>query len=109
MSVSKGTKSAIGMGLICLLHLLVMLVFRAFFYLGMYKAPEDAYGISDIIVLFLAAVFILLLALSVFWALVLWLRGGKQTKGAALGLILFSALLFISQPSLHQLAARWAS
>ena len=84
-----------------------MLAFRAFVYAGMYKAPEDPYGISDIIEFFLYVIFMFLLGISLLLAFVLMFRGESQTKKAAIGLVVYCIVLFFSYSPLHSIVARW--
>ncbi|WP_206732068.1 hypothetical protein [Halarcobacter ebronensis] len=83
-----------------------MFLFRAFIYAHMYKKPEDPYGISDVIELFLYIIFLLLLFISFLLSIVLIIKGKSQTKKASWYLILFSILLYISFSPLHHLAAK---
>jgi hypothetical protein len=104
--LTKGTKTTIWMGGICLFHFIGMLVFRAFIYASMNKAPEDPYGISDIIELFLFCIFLILLFVSFLLSMILIIKGSNQTKKASLYLIVFSILLYIIFSPLHHLAAK---
>ena len=107
MQMTKGTKSVIVLGIICFAWFSFMLVFRAFIYADMYKAPEDPYGISDILEFIMGVVFIALLALSVIISIVLMFFGKPQTKKSAVGLVVFCLVLFFSFSPLHTIAARW--
>ncbi len=109
MKLSKGSKATIWMGALCLAHVIGMLVFRAFIYADMYKAPEDPYGISDIIEFLLGCVFLVFLAVSVLLSIILFFRGNVQSKKSAAFLVLFCVVLFASYIPLHQLAAGWGS
>lgn len=109
MELSKGTKAALWVGSICLIHVVGMLAFRAFIYAGMYKATDDPYGVSDIIELFLACLFLFFLVLSVFLSLALFFKGVMQSKKSAVFLVVFCIFLIISYPPLRQLAAGWGS
>ena len=107
MTINKGTKLVIALGSTCFLWLVAMLVFRAYFYADMYIAPEDPYGISDIIEYLMWLVFVALLGLSSFASVVLFIKGKSQTKKAAIGLVIFCIILFFSLYPLHHIAARW--
>lgn len=109
MEMSKGTKATIWMGGICLTHMIGMLVFRAFIYADMFKAPEDPYGISDIIEFLLGCVFLFFLAASGLLSIALFFKGNAQSKKSAVFLALFCMLLFVSYTPLHRLAAGWSS
>lgn len=109
MTLTRGSKALIRLGLICGLQLILMLAFRAFWYTGIYIAPEDAYGLADIIELLLGLIFFLLLAVSVLVSLVLLFRGLSQTRKVALSLIVWSLLLYQARGPLRHLAAVYAS
>ncbi len=107
MKITKGSKSVIVLGTICFLWLSFMLAFRAFIYADMYKAPEDPYGISDILEFIMSIGFIILLALAMITSIVLIFRGMPQTRKFAAGLIVLCAILFFSFSPLLNIAARW--
>jgi len=109
MELSKGTKATIWMGGICLVHVIGMLAFRAFIYADMYKAPEDPYGISDIIEFLLGCVFLVFLAISGLLSITLFFKGNAQSQKSAVFLVLFCVVLFASYLPLHRLAAGWGS
>ncbi len=90
----------------CLTIYIIRLVFRAFFYADMYIAPDDPYGISDVIELLLGAAFLFVIAVAAIIALVLLIRGQHQTRKAAAMLIAFQGFLLLSYSQLHDLAAR---
>jgi len=106
MELSKGTKVAIWAGSICLFHVIGMLVFRAFIYADMYIAPEDAYGISDLIELLLGAFFLVFLTVSILFSVVLFFKGNAQSKKSALYLVLFCLVLFFAYSPLHSIVAQ---
>ncbi|MBU1310984.1 MAG: hypothetical protein KKE30_15785, partial [Gammaproteobacteria bacterium] len=93
MELSKGTKATIWMGGICFAQLIGMLAFRAFIYADMYKAPDDPYGISDIIEFLLGSVFLVFLAVSGILSLALFFKGNAQSKKSAAFLVLFCVIL----------------
>ncbi len=104
--MTKGSKFVIALGAVCFGWFLFMLAFRAFFYADMYKAPEDPYGISDILELVMGMVFYALLSISLVTSLVLLFRGMPKTKKFAGGLIVFCIVLFLTFPPLHDIMAR---
>ena len=87
--------------------LLFMLAFRAFVYADMYKAPEDPYGISDIIEFLLYIIFIAKIGVSVLLSIILMFRGKDQTKKAALGIVVYCIVIFFSYSPLHSIVAKW--
>ncbi|EGR4437033.1 hypothetical protein DDN22_18515 [Vibrio cholerae] len=106
MIFTRGSKAAIWMGAICLLHLVFMLVFRGAVYAEMYIAPDAPYGVSDIIELFLYMIFLLLLSVSIFLSIFLLIRGSSQSKKSGFLLVLFCITLYQVQGPLHQYAAK---
>lgn len=82
-----------------------MLFFRASIYDGMYIAPDEPYGIADVIELYMMFLFLLSLGISILLSVILLFRGKCQTKKAALSLIVFSIALFFVFPSLHRIVA----
>ncbi|MBV1928534.1 MAG: hypothetical protein KUG81_03375 [Gammaproteobacteria bacterium] len=106
MTLSKGTKSTIWLGSITLVLFIFMLAFRAFIYADMYIAPDEPYGISDIIEYLLGCVFLALTVMSVTLSVILLFKGSTQSKRAGVCLVLFCGLLFMSYSPLHDIAAR---
>lgn len=104
MTLTKGSKALLWLGSICSLQLVLMLAFRAFWYEGIYIAPEDPYGLADVIELLLGLIFLLLMTVSVLVALVLLFRGLPQTRKAGLILIVWCVLLFMARDPLRHLA-----
>ena len=105
--MTRGAISVIVLGTVCFAWFAFMLAFRALIYADMYKAPDDPYGISDILEFLMGVVFVVFLSTSVITSIVLLFRGLPQTKKFAAGLIVFCAVLLFSFPSLHNVAARW--
>lgn len=106
MVLSKGTKAALWMGMIIFSLFIFMLVFRAFIYAGMYIEPGAPYGVSDIIELLLGSVFSVLIAISVFLAGALLVKGSVQSKKSGIFLIVFCGVLFVAYTPLHNIMAR---
>lgn len=82
------------------------LYFRAFVYEGMYIAPDDPYGVADVIELLLGVLSFGLFVVSAVLATYMFFRGASQSRQASLFLLLFSVALFVLYPSLHTLVAR---
>lgn len=109
MELSKGTKSTIWLGGLCLALFLFMLYFRAFIYSGMYIAPEDPYGISDIIEFLLGSLMIMLYIISAIVAIFLFIKGNTQSKISAFFLIILCLVLYFAFSPLHTVAAKYGS
>lgn len=109
MNLTKGSKVVVVLAVLSIVLFLYMLYFRAFIYADMYIAPDEPYGISDIIELLLGAVFILLSLVSVVVSLVLFIRGTTQSKVWAVGLVVTHAIMYLSFTSMHALAASYGS
>ncbi|PUA28609.1 MAG: hypothetical protein B0W54_12505 [Cellvibrio sp. 79] len=107
--MDKGTKATFWLGALTFFLFAFMLFFRAFIYADMYIEPGAPYGISDIIELLLACIFLLLIIISVCFAVVLLVKRKTQSKKAALYLVAFCTLLFAAYSPLHTLAARLGS
>ena len=106
MEITRGTKAAIRMGCLCFSFLVFMLYFRMFVYADMYIAPNEPYGISDIIELFLYLVFLLLLAVSVGLSIILLVKGSPKSKKSGFLLVFFCIILYVIESPLHHFAAR---
>ncbi|AXX92720.1 hypothetical protein CPU12_02510 [Malaciobacter molluscorum LMG 25693] len=104
--MSKSIKIIIFLSSISLLHFIFMLIFRAFIYMKMYKAPQDPYGISDIIELILYIIFLILLFISFLVSIFLLIKGNNKTRKASFYLIVFSVSLYYLFSPLHHYAAR---
>nr|AAL24540.1 orf108EGC138 [uncultured bacterium] len=105
----QGVRTAKLLSYFCVLLLAVILCFRAFVYSHLYIAPNDPYGISDIIELLLGCMLILALALSAGIALVLGVKGPRPNRLAAAWLGLVVVLVAVATGPLHTVVARLAS
>ena len=106
MTLSKGTKASIWIGALTFSLFAFMLYFRAYVYAGMYIEPDAPYGISDIIEFLLGCIFLLLMAVSVIFAIVLFIKGSVQSKKSGVLLLVFCVVLFFAYSPLHNMAAR---
>lgn len=109
MILTKGSKVVVVLAVLSIALFLYMLYFRAFIYAGMYIAPDDPFGISDIIEFLLGSAFILLSLISGVVSLVLFIRGATQSKILAGGLVVTHAIMYLSFGSMHSLAANYGS
>ncbi|WP_415898525.1 hypothetical protein [Neptuniibacter sp. QD48_11] len=109
MKPTKGTITILVPAALSISLFSFMLFFRAFVYADMYIAPNDPYGISDTIELLLGFLFLLLSIFSGVVALVLLLKGVKQSKLAACGLIGLHLVLYSTYGFLHSKAALLSS
>mgnify|MGYP000010999940 CR=1 FL=1 len=109
MDISKGTKSVLFLGVTSLVLYLFILYFRAFIYSDLYIAPDDPYGVADIIELLLGLIMVLLFIASACVAIYLLAKGCSQSKISAILLILFWLALYLSFSPLHTLAAQYGS
>jgi hypothetical protein len=107
MKLTRGSKTAIVLAVLSIALFAFMLYFRATIYAEMYIAPDEPYGISDIIEFLLGCLFIALSGVSGIVALVLFFRGAKQSKISACGLIVLHATMYVSFGPLHTLAANY--
>jgi len=82
--------------------------FRYFFYNSMYKAPNDPYGISDIIELLLGYCFMFVVLVSIVISIYLMVKKDLKVKKQCGLLITFSIALVMLVSPLHNLAARLA-
>lgn len=108
MKLTKGTITVLVLAILSFSLFSFMLFFRAFIYADLYIAPNDPYGISDIIELFMGLLLLLLSVLSGVVALVLLFKGAKQSKLAACGLIGLHIALYSAYDSLHTVAAHYS-
>lgn len=99
----------IWLGGLCLALYLFMLYFRAFIYADMYKAPDDPYGISDIIELLLGSQVLILFIITGVVAINLFIKGNSQSKKSAALLVLFYLALYFAYSPLHTLPAKYSS
>lgn len=74
----------------------------------MYKAPNDPYGISDIIEFGLGVTLMGAIAVSLLGAVALAIRGPRDNRIAAAWLFGACVLISVLIEPLHALAARWA-
>jgi len=107
IKMSKGSKISFWLGLTCVAIYAFMLVFRAIIYPGMYIAPDDPYGLSDIVELFLGLIVVVLMISSVITSLILFIRGNLQSKKSALALLLLCIAIYFSYSPLHRFASSW--
>lgn len=107
MKLTSGSKVAITLAAMTLALFAFRLYFRAFVYEGMYIAPEDPYGIADVIELMLVFLFFGLFVVSVVFSMFMFFRGAPQSRKASWLLLFFFVVLLVSYPSLHRLAASW--
>ena len=107
MKFTTGTKTSIGLGLTCGALYIFALIFRATIYPDIYISPTDPYGVADIMELFLFAILIFLMLVSVLVAIILLVKGERQSKKSAAFLILWCLLIFMSYSPLHKIAASW--
>ena len=105
----QGVRTAKLLASLCVLLLLAVLCFRAFVYPHLYIAPDDPYGISDIIELLLGWSLILALAISAVVAAVLGIKGPRFNRLAAAGLGFVVILVALVAGPLHTVVARLAS
>lgn len=109
MKLTKGTITVLVLAALSISLFSFMLFFRAFIYADMYIAPNDPYGISDIIELLMIFLFIFLSIFSGVVALVLLFKGVKQSKIAASGLVGLNIVLYAAYDFLHSQAALFSS
>ena len=107
MNLTRGSKTVIFLAVLSVALFAFMLYFRVAIYAKMYIAPDEPYGVSEIIEFLLGCVFIFLSAVSVIVALVLFFRGRKQSKIFAGGLTVLHATMYLSFGPLHTLAANY--
>lgn len=88
--------------------LFVVLAFRFAVYRHMYIGPDDPHGISDIIELMLGCLLIGVVGIATLASIALAIKGPRQNRVAAGGLLLVCVLIAALVEPLHALAARWA-
>jgi hypothetical protein len=88
---------------------LVVIGFRALIYKHMYIAPNEPYGISDVVEFLLGCALLATLGLSVITALVLAVRGPKTNRMWALVLLVIATLALVAYDPVHTLAAQWSA
>ena len=100
--ISRKTKQ---LGTLCLSLFLIRLGFRAFGYDLLYHNPNDPYGISDLIEVALAIIYLTLLGLCIIHALRVLLRHRDQGALGASALLALCVIPWHSYDYLHHLAA----
>ncbi|PNO56049.1 hypothetical protein MC64_011455 [Aeromonas caviae] len=90
---------------VCFFLFLIRLGFRAFGYDLLYHNPNDPYGISDLIELALALIYLLSLGLCIVHVLRVLLRYWEQGAFGASTLLALCAVQWHSYDYLHHLAA----
>ncbi len=100
--ISRKTKR---LAIICFSLFLIRLGFRTFGYDLLYQNPNDPYGISDLIEVALALIYLLSLGLCILHALWILLRHWVQGALEASALLAFCAVQWHSYDYLHHLAA----
>ena len=103
MELTKGSKITIWLGFICLLVFVFALFFRATLYDDMYIAPNEPYGISDVIEFILGMALMVLMGMSVVVSIYLLIRGQAQSKKSSVCLLVFCIFLYFLQSPLHDL------
>ncbi|CAJ1890469.1 hypothetical protein PKDLPJHF_02981 [Aeromonas veronii] len=93
------------LAIICFSLFLIRLGFRAFGYDQFYHNPNDPYGISDLIEVALAIIYLTILGLCIIHALRVLLRHRDQGALGASALLALCALQWHSYDYLHHLAA----
>ena len=90
---------------LCFSLYLIRLGFRAFGYDQLYHNPNDPYGISDLIEVALAFIYLVSLGLCILHALWILLRHRDQGALVASALLALCAIQWHSYGYLHHLAA----
>jgi len=109
MTLSKGSKVVTVLAILAVALFSFMLYFRAALYNEFYIAPEDAYGLADILELYLGLGFVVLSALSGLVSVVLFVVGTRQSKLFAMGLVVLHGLLYVAYGPLHSLAVHYGT
>ena len=102
IDISRKTKQ---LATLCFSLFLIRLGFRAFGYDLLYHNPNDPYGISDLIELTLALMYLLSLGLCILHALWISLRHWDQGALGASALLALCAVQWHSYDYFHHLAA----
>lgn len=89
---------------LCLSLFLIRLGFRAFGYDQLYHNPNDPYGISDLIEVALAVIYLMSLSLCILHALWILLRNRSRGALEASALLALCAVQWHSYDYLHHLA-----
>lgn len=93
------------LAIICFSLFLIRLGFRAFGYDLFYHNPNDPYGISDLIEVALALIYLVSLGLCILHAVWILLRHWDQSALGASALLALCAIQWHSYDYLHHLAA----
>ena len=93
------------LAILCFSLFLVRLGFRAFGYDLLYHNPNDPYGISDLIEVALAIIYLTILGLCIIHALRVLLRHRDQDALGTSALLALCAIQWHSYDYLHHLAA----
>lgn len=101
-TISRKTKQ---LATLCLSLFLIRLGFRAFGYDQLYHNPNDPYGISDLIEVALAVIYLMSLSLCILHALWILLRNRSRGALEASALLALCAVQWHSYDYLHHLAA----
>ncbi|POG24521.1 hypothetical protein C2855_05470 [Aeromonas bestiarum] len=102
IDISRKTKQ---LATLCFSLFLVRLGFRAFGYDQLYHNPNDPYGISDLIEVALALIYLVSLGLCILHAVRILLRHWDQGALGASALLALCAVQWHSYDYLHHLAA----
>lgn len=100
--ISRKTKQ---LATLCFSLFLIRLGFRAFGYGQLYHNPNNPYGISDLIEVALAIIYLTILGLCILHALWILLRHRDQGALVASALLALCAIQWHSYDYLHHLAA----
>jgi hypothetical protein len=93
---------------ICVALFLVVIAFRALIYSRMYIAPDEPFGISDVIEFLLGCALLAALGMSAVTAAILAVRGPQTNRIWALILVAIASLILLAYDPLHTLAATWS-
>ncbi|MCH7371192.1 hypothetical protein [Aeromonas sp. MR16] len=102
IDINRKTKR---LAILCTFLFLIRLGFRAFGYDLLYHNPNDPYGISDLIEVALALIYLVSLGLCIVHALRILLRHWDQGALGASALLALCAVQWHSYDYLHHLAA----
>ena len=91
-----------------LISFILLPLFRYFFYNAMYLAPNDPYGIADVIELFLGFWFMFVIFISIIISLYLMVKKHPNRKKQSGFLIIFCLVLAMLADPLRSLAASLA-
>ena len=88
---------------------IVVIGFRALIYKHMYIAPNEPFGIADVIEFLLGCALLATLGLSTITAAVLAIRGPKTSRIWAFVLLGIAALALVAYDPVHKFAAQWSA